>query len=78
MANEEEKNEKKITTEEAFHLVGETLAKLDARLDNHAEQLANHQETLTAAATLIDMLKTAVLDLQVRAGLKPAGAGPVN
>ena len=71
-------DEERISIEQAFHLVGETLEKLDARLDNHAKQLANHQETLEAMAALVEVVRAAVLDLQIRAGLKPAGAGPAN
>jgi hypothetical protein len=70
--------QKKITTEEAFHLVGETLEKVDLSLDNHAAQLANHQETLMAMSTLVDCLRTAVIDLQVRAGLKPHDPSEAN
>jgi hypothetical protein len=86
----EEKNEKRISSEEAFHIVGATLEKIDARLDNHAKQLANLLETVTAAATLIDILKTAVaahqeifeaLNRAVAAktgGEPPTKPGPVN
>jgi len=69
---------KRVSAEQAFHLVGEVLEKQGLRIDNHAEQLANHQEILTAVSTLIEMLRTAVIDLQVRAGLKPVDHGPVN
>jgi hypothetical protein len=75
---DEEKNEKRISSEEAFHMVGATLEKLDARLDNHAKQLANHQETLTAMADLVSVLRSAVIDLQVRAGLNPNAGQPAN
>jgi hypothetical protein len=87
---DEEKNEKRISSEEAFHLVGATLEKIDARLDNHQAQLTNLLETVTAAAVLIETLKTAVaahqqifeaLNRAVAAktsGEPPAKPGPVN
>ena len=75
---DEKSDEKRISAEEAFHLVGEVLEKQTARIDNHAAQLANHQETLQAMSTLVEMVRAAVLDLQVRAGLKPDGARPAN
>ena len=75
---DEKADEKRISAEEAFHRVGEVLEAHSAHIDNHAKQLANHQEILTAMSTLVEMLKVAVLDLQVRAGLKPTGSEPVN
>jgi hypothetical protein len=72
-------DEKRISSEEAFHLVGEALSKIEARVDNHAVQLQNHQETLTAMADLVGIIRAAVIDLQIRAGVTPSGgSAPVN
>jgi hypothetical protein len=75
---DEQSDEKRISSEKAFNLVGSMLETIDARIDNHAAQLANHQETMTAMAALVEILRAAVADLQVRAGLRPSGSAPVN
>jgi two-component sensor histidine kinase len=70
--------QKRVTTEEAFHQVAETIDLVSKRIDNQGKRLDNHDETLQAMATLVDMLRTAVIDLQVRAGLKPHDPGASN
>jgi hypothetical protein len=60
----EEAKQVRVTTEEAFHAVGEALEKLSLRIDNHAEQLANHMEIIAAQGTLSDALIIDVKDLQ--------------
>jgi len=47
-------------------------------LQNQAEQLRNHQQTLAAIALLLDILVRAVRDLQVRAGVDPIEPKPID
>jgi hypothetical protein len=63
-----EGEEKRISTEEAFHLVGGALEEYSLIISNHSKQLANHQETLMAMGALIDML-------MIKTGLKKADSG---
>jgi hypothetical protein len=62
---EEPKEPKRISTEEAFHMVGEALTEYSLIISNHSKQLANHQETLMGMGTSIDML-------MIKTGLKKA------
>jgi hypothetical protein len=69
--------------ESETHDVGMDLARqliegLSPRVNNHGAQLRNHQETLAAIALLLDILVRAVRDLQVRAGVDPIEAKPVE
>jgi len=71
--SKEKKQQMRITSEQAFHAVGEALEKLNLRIDNHTEQLKNQMEIIAAQQTLIDALISDVKRL--RDVLMP---GPVN
>jgi hypothetical protein len=82
----EEKQQMRVTTQEAFHHVAEALKKLNTRIDKSVERLNNDAEIFAAQSTLIDVLIADVkalrsaLNNQAQAieTLRAMVQGPVN